>query len=110
LLAQFARLEISLAELIRAFEGMLSVEFGPTERRLTSRFLCAEPGIRIEKELITNALEKRKKGGVAEGELFDWAAMLLLNDAYEWQGPDEEIAEVLNEHELAAHMPRTKCS
>lgn len=31
-------------------------------------------------------------------QLADWATMLLLNDAYDWQGPEEEqIADWLNE-------------
>lgn len=98
LLARFARLEISLTVLCLRFRTMMSVDFGEHGRRLTSRFLPAEPPIRIEKQHIHNALSRRSTGGISERELSDWAAMLLMNDAYDWEGADEEeIAESLNE-------------
>ena len=98
LLARFARMEIPLAEVCRSLQGMLSVDFGLYERRLTSHFLAFEPRIRIEKHHIQNALDMRSKGGISERELSDWAAMLLMNDTYDWEGPDEEeIAASLNE-------------
>jgi len=68
------------------------------ERRLTSHFLAAEPGIRIEMEHIENAVNRRSNRSASDRELSDWAAMLLMNDAYDWEGPDEdEISESLNE-------------
>lgn len=43
-------------------------------------------------------MEKHWKGDISDSELNRWALMLLLNDAYDWQGPDEdEIAEILND-------------
>jgi len=98
LLERFARMEISLADLCRNLQGMLSVEFGLYQRRLTSHFLAAEPGIRIEKQHVQNALDRRRAGQISERDLSDWAAMLQLNDAYDWEGLDEEeIAQSLNE-------------
>jgi hypothetical protein len=98
LLAQFARFEIGLEELTLKLRGMLELDFGSEERRFTSYFLLPEPGVRVEKEHINRALEKHWKGEVTDDELYRWATMLLLNEAYDWEGPDEdEIAEVLNE-------------
>ena len=97
-LARFAELEIPLEEVRLRLGGMLDINFGPTERRLTSHFLLPEPGIRIEMKHIRKALSKHWKGELTDQELNDWATMLLLNEAYEWSGPDEdEIAEMLNE-------------
>ncbi|HXR74475.1 MAG TPA: hypothetical protein VN737_00795 [Bryobacteraceae bacterium] len=97
-LARFAQLKIPLGELRARLGDMLEIDFGPTERRLTSYFLLPNPGIRIGMEHITNALNKHWSGEITDQELNDWATMLLLNEAYEWSGPDEdEIAEMLNE-------------
>lgn len=72
------------------------------ERRLTSYFLLPEPGVRIERWHIENALNKLRRREITEQQLSDWAAMLLLNEAYDWEGPDEDfIADQLNELALA---------
>ncbi|HTU49754.1 MAG TPA: hypothetical protein VMF56_04120 [Acidobacteriaceae bacterium] len=80
--------------------GMLKLEFGSEKRTLTSYFLVSEPGIRIEKEHIRRAMEKRRTGEISDDELYRWAIMVLLNDAYLWEGLDEdEIVDAL--HNLA---------
>ena len=77
---------------------MLVVNFGEEERRLTSYFLLAQPGVRVEKKHIQAAMDKHAQGEISTEQLADWATMLLLNDAYDWQGPEEEeIAGWLNE-------------
>lgn len=97
-LERFARLEISLEELERCLGEMLVVNFGEEERRLTSYFLLAQPGVRVEKKYIQAAMDKHAQGEISTEQLADWATMLLLNDAYDWQGPEEEeIAGWLNE-------------
>ena len=46
-------------------------------------------------------MEQHERGRVTKRELSDWAAMLLMNDAYNWDGADEEeIAEALNERAI----------
>jgi hypothetical protein len=97
-LEKFAQMDISLQELRARLGSMLEMDFSSAERTLTSYFLLPNPGIRIGMEHIRNALSKHWKGEVTEIELSDWATMLLLNEAYEWSGPDEdEIAEMLHE-------------
>ncbi len=97
-LEQFARLEISLEELQRCLGQMLEVNFAPEERRLTSHFLFPQPGVRIELENIQAAMDKHARGEVSTEQLADWATMLLLNDAYDWEGPKEDqIADWLND-------------
>ena len=97
-LTRYARLEISLEEVCARLGEMLQIDFGPIERRLTSHFLFPVPGIRIGMEHIRNALDKHWGGEITDTELSDWATMLLLNEAYDWPGPDEdEIAEMLHE-------------
>ena len=97
-LEKFARLEISLEELQRCLGEMLLFNFGEEERRLTSYFLLPQPGIRVEKKYIQKAMDKHARGEISTEQLADWATMLLLNDAYDWQGREEdEIAAWLND-------------
>lgn len=97
-LEQFARLEISLAELKRQLGDMLDFSFGKDERRVTSYFLMAQPGVRVEKKYIDVAMDKHARGEISTEELSNWATMLQLHDAYDWQGSEEdEIAAGLNE-------------
>jgi hypothetical protein len=97
-LERFARLEISLPELKRLMGDMLDFSFGNEERRVTSYFLLLQPGIRVEKKYIDTAMDKHAHGEISTEELSNWATMLLLNDAYDWQGSEEdEIADWLNE-------------
>lgn len=97
-LEKFAQMDIPLEEVRAELDGMLEMDFSSAERTLTSYFLLPNPGIRIGMEQIRRALSKHWSGEVTDTELSDWATMLLLNEAYEWSGPDEdEIAEMLHE-------------
>jgi len=151
ILAQFARLDISLDELRERLAGMLEFDFacrpgtkglggqcggtferiidteGRTapgspvqklhndagevvaERRLTSYFLLPQPGVHIELSHIRNAMSKHERGEITTQELADWASMLLLNEAYDWEGPDEDgIAEWLNDLSFLTLKPLAK--
>jgi len=45
----------------------------------------------------------KETGAFTSNDLMQWATMILLNDAYDWEGPNEdEVAERL--HELS--MPQ----
>ena len=96
-LVEFARLEISLDDLCGRLREMLAINFGSKERRSNSQFLAAEPGIQIEKQHFQHAVDQRTKGVIAARQLSDWAAMLIMNDAYDWQELDEDDIEKLNE-------------
>jgi len=96
-LVQFARLEISLEDLCSRLQGMLTIDFNSKERRLTSRLLDAEPGIQIEKQHVQHALEERTRGAITARQLSNWATMLIMNTAYDWEGLDEQVIDELNE-------------
>ncbi len=54
-------------------------------------------------------MDKHLREDISTQELSDWAAMLLMNDAYDWQGPDEEqISEWLNEIVLLTLKPKAE--
>jgi hypothetical protein len=82
----------------RRLHGVLVFDFRDQERKLTTRYGTPRPGVRIESKHIRAAMDKHALGQISTEQLADWATMLLLNDAYDWEGPDEdEIADLLND-------------
>ena len=60
-----------------------------------------EPGIIINREHISNALERKRFGLITERDLVHWATIILLNDAYVFDPGDEDlISEWLNDMSL----------
>lgn len=95
---EYADLKISLEELRPRLAGVVEFDFQNHERRLDSHYGTPVPGVRIELKHIRAAMEKQARGEISTEQLADWATMLLLNDAYDWEGPEEdEIAGWLNE-------------
>ena len=96
-LVQFACCEINLESLIARLGGLIEIHFEPKERRLTSHFLTPIPGIQIDVGHIQNAISRARHHEISSTDLQNWATMILLNDAYEWEGPDaDKIADRLN--------------
>ena len=101
LLARFVRFEVSLDEVLIQLQDMLEMDFGREKRTFVSYFLLPVPGVRVEVSHINRAIEKHKRGEITDDEIYRWATFLLLNETYDWEGPDEdEIAEMLNELSL----------
>lgn len=97
-LAHYARFEASLRDVCCALNGILELNFEPKERWLNAYFKVPEPGIPITREHIADALQKKRKRLISEQDLVYWATMLLLNPAYEFAKPDEDvIADWLND-------------
>src|SRR5580658_2667042 len=106
-LEEFADLKISLEELRQRLAGVVEFDFQDHERRLDSHYGTPVPGVRIELKHIRAAMEKQARGEISTEQLADWATMLLLNDAYDWQGPEEEeIAGWLNEISMLTLKPK----
>jgi hypothetical protein len=96
-LKQYASLQISFGELRRRLSRILTIEFLETEVRLSPSY-DHHSKVRIERWHVENAVEKHTRREISKEQLFTWADMLLLIDAYDWEGPDEEwVAERLNE-------------
>jgi hypothetical protein len=97
-LEKYADLKISLEELRHRLAGVVEFDFQNHKRRLDSHYGTPVPGVRIELKHIRAAMEKQARGEISTEQLADWATMLLLNHAYDWEGPEEdEIAGWLNE-------------
>jgi hypothetical protein len=95
---QFATLAITIEELRQRMRGAMEFDFDGEQRTLAEHFEIPKPGILIKKRHIENALDEKRHGEITEKELSDWAAVLVMNHAYDWGGPDEEeIAGWLND-------------
>ena len=110
MLRRYALFEVGMDEMLHAMGGAFDISFdgkeqagaGTTQRRsANNRFPIPEPGIVITREHISNALERKRFGLIAERDLVYWATVLLLNDAYVFDPGDEDlIAEWLNDISL----------
>ena len=97
-LEEYAELRISLEELRERLIGVLDFNFKNHERRLETHYGTQVPGVRVERKHIQAAMDKHAREELSTEGLADWATMLLLNDAYDWEGPEEEeIAAWLND-------------
>jgi hypothetical protein len=109
-LRRFALFEVTIEEMRRSLAGVFDFQFGPKQaapdgyaqrRTATGNFRLPEPGIRITRKHIENALELKRFDLITERDLVVWATVLLLNDAYVWDPADEDlIAEWLNDISL----------
>jgi hypothetical protein len=89
-LEEYADLKISLEDLKQRLAGVVEFDFQNHERRLDSHYGTPVPGVRIELKHIRAAMEKQARGEISTEQLADWATMLQLNQAYDWEGPGEE--------------------
>ncbi len=106
-LEEYADLKISLEELRQRLAGVVEFDFQNHERRLDSHYGTPVPGVRIELKHIRAAMEKQARGEISTEQLADWATMLQLNPAYDWEGPEEdEIAGWLNEMSMLTLKPK----
>jgi hypothetical protein len=97
-LEDYAAFGISLEQLRTVLGDAIEVDFRPAERRVLFHYDNRKPAVHIELRHIREAMDKQARGEVTTEQLSDWAAMLLANPSYDWEGPDEEeIAGWLNE-------------
>ncbi|HVZ62001.1 MAG TPA: hypothetical protein VG892_14550 [Terriglobales bacterium] len=108
-LEEYADLKISLEELRQLLAGVVEFDFQDHERRLDSDYGAPVPGVRIGLGHIHAAMEKHSRGDISTEQLADWATMLLLNLAYDWEGPDEDqISDWLNEISMLTLKPKAQ--
>lgn len=99
-LEQFLKLQLSLDDLLLKFDGMLELDFLPTQRVLTSHLLPAEPPIPVARRDLERAISMRRSGEIDDRRLVRWATMIMLNDCFLWDEEDDELAESLPEISL----------
>lgn len=96
-LRRFAWFQADVAEVRTALTGIFEFELRRGARSARSWFRMVDPGIVITKAHLCHALDKKRCGEITEPDLVNWAALLLLNDAYVLDPRDEsDIADWLN--------------
>jgi hypothetical protein len=97
-LEDYAALRITLEQLRESLGGAIEINFSSDERKVLFHYDNRKPVVRIELRDIRDAMDKQARGEITTEQLSDWAAMLLADPSYDWEGPDEEeIAGWLNE-------------
>ena len=87
-LQRFARCEISVDELYRVLASSLG-RF-PIKRRPLPWFglssICPPHSIEITRDHLDRALARRRRHEITEADLRRWATMILINEAFYWDG------------------------
>lgn len=97
-LKEFAEGKICLGELAKALSCIMEINFKNHQRQIKWKEGICGPEFRIELSHIHNAMERHTRGEISTEQLVEWAAMILINDAFGWEGPDQdEISELLND-------------
>jgi hypothetical protein len=106
---EFLDLRIGLDRLRKELAGRIQFEFEPTagvRRSLDKNSAPAEPGVIVTVEALRRAQDALVQGKISMAELTDWAAMLLMNDDFDWpEEPSDEIANWLNDVAMG-EMPK----
>jgi len=106
---QFAKWKISFPELQARLQGAVEFAFTNHEHKVTNNYQLPRRGILVQLCDIRNAMDRHANGDISTEQLANWAAILLLNDIYQWEGPDEdEIADLLNDISCLTLKPRTE--
>jgi hypothetical protein len=53
--------------------------------------VCPAHAVEITKLHLEQALAKRREKNISDQELVNWATMILINDAFYWEGVDAEL-------------------
>lgn len=106
-LEDYGVLRISLEQLRDTLGDAMEVHFGPHERKVFFHYDNRKPVVHVELRHVKDVMDRHARGDVTTEQLSDWAAMLLANPSYDWEGPDEdEIADWLNEISLLTLKPK----
>lgn len=102
-LVDFLQLRLGFEQLMCQLGDMMQVSFDGNPRIFFSSYLLPQPGVPVEKEDVLRALRAHGLGEISDEELWLWAAMLMLNEAYDFEGPDQDsVADIVNELAMIA--------
>jgi hypothetical protein len=92
-LRRFLEFDASLEEVRVELLGIVNFNFIPERgnRWIDCNFPPPIPGIRVTREHLEAGLQRRRDRRISEQELVEWTTMLLFNQAYFWDGEDEDL-------------------
>jgi hypothetical protein len=90
-LGDYADMKVTFEQMRFALRDAMSIEVDGPKRSLVFFFDNSKPEVVITRRHIERALDMRRARLITEQELSEWASMLLLNDAYDFEAKDEEL-------------------
>ena len=97
-LRRFLRFELSTEVLRKVLSPLVTFTLeGPaTQQTVTYSAGIPKDPVKVTRADINSAVEKARAGEISQERLQQWASMLLLNDAFDWSGEDEDaISDIL---------------
>ncbi len=97
-LQRFVRFELPIETLGKVLAPLVTFTLdGPATHQTVEYSACIPKNpVKVTRADIDFAIKKARTGKVTQRQLQQWASMLLLNDAFDWSGEDEDaIADML---------------
>ena len=108
-LERFLRFEMPIEDLHSVLEPLITFTLDGPNTHQTVHYAAGIPSNPIKVTLtdVNSAIERFRTSQLTPSQLQQWATMVLLNDAFEWSGNDEErISDILND--LSATEERSR--
>ena len=97
-LQRFVRFELPIETLGKVLAPLVTFTLDGRATHQTVKYSAGIPKnpVKVTRADIDLAIEKERTGKVTQRQLQQWASMILLNDAFDWSGEDEDaIADML---------------
>jgi len=97
-LQRFVRFELPIETLGKVLAPLVTFTLDGPATYQTVEYSAGIPKnpVKVTRADIDFAIKKARTGKVTQRQLQQWASMLLLNDAFDWSGEDEDaIADML---------------
>lgn len=97
-LRRFLRFELPIDVLRKVLAPLVTftLEGRATQQTVTYSAGIPKDPVKVARADINSAIEKARAGEISQERLQQWASMLLLNDAFDWSGEDEDaISDIL---------------
>src|SRR4029077_15658850 len=97
-LRRFLRFELSIEVLRKVLSPLVTftLEGSATQQTVTYSAGIPKDPVKVTRADINSAVRKARAGEISPERLQQWASMLLLNDAFDWSGEDEDaISDIL---------------
>lgn len=91
-LQRFVRFELPIETLRKVLAPLVTFTLEGPAAHQTVNYFAAIPKspVKVTRADIRSAIERERAGEITEHQLKQWASMLLLNDAFDWSGEDED--------------------
>src|SRR6267143_5726016 len=99
-LQRFVRFELPIETLRKVLAPLVTFTLDGPATHQTVKYSAGIPKgpVKVTRADMDSAIEKARTGEITQRQLHQWASILLLNDAFDWPGEDEDaIADMLGD-------------